>query len=192
MKLVALYCPDCREPLAAENDHVLTSCGGCSQALYLDDEGVRRQKVFYVAPAGDQDRRYLPFWVYAGRVLVDRRETQGGGSGGQKESEAMWAEPRRLYVPAWELSMQTAQQVGSFLIARQPEFDFVTRPEGATLLPAVVTPADALKLLEFIVLAIEARRKDWLKSIAFRLEVGEPELWALPEGVLNGSGYRAG
>jgi hypothetical protein len=57
----------------------------------------------------------------------------------------------------------------------------VERPDGAQLINAVVTPADARKLLEFIVLAIEARRKDWLKNLVFELEVGEPKLLAFPQ-----------
>jgi hypothetical protein len=38
-----------------------------------------------------------------------------------------------------------------------------------------------LRLLEFVVLAIEARRDDWLKALDFRIEAGEPQLWALPQ-----------
>ena len=30
-------------------------------------------------------------------------------------------------------------------------------------------------------LAIEARRRDWLRNLDFELRLGEPELWALPE-----------
>jgi hypothetical protein len=70
--------------------------------------------------------------------------------------------------------------MGGNLIQRQPSLKRVPRPPDARLLPVTVTPDDALKMLEFVVLAIEARRPDWLENINFRLEVGEPALWALP------------
>ena len=57
---------------------------------------------------------------------------------------------------------------------------FIERPAEAQLTPAAVSSEDALKLLEFIILAIEARRKDWLKELVFDLDIGEPELLALP------------
>jgi hypothetical protein len=81
--------------------------------------------------------------------------------------------------------MHTAQNVGSRLIEQQPQLQPVERPEGAHFISATVTPGDARKLLEFIVLAIEARRKDWLKSLEFGLEVGEPQMMALPQSMFG-------
>jgi hypothetical protein len=43
-----------------------------------------------------------------------------------------------------------------------------------------VSPDDARKLLEFLVLEIEVQRKDWLKDIAFEVAASEAALWALP------------
>jgi hypothetical protein len=86
-----------------------------------------------------------------------------------------------MYVPAWEISMHVAQDLGSKLIQRQPVTKFIERPEQAYMEPAVVTPEDAIALLEFIILAIEARRRDWLKALDFRIETGKPELWAMPD-----------
>jgi hypothetical protein len=88
-------------------------------------------------------------------------------------------------VPAWDLNVHTAQEVGSRLVVSQPEFTTVNQPKQLNLVPAIVKPADARKLLEFIILAIEARRKDWLKEFAFNLEVGKPQLWALPRSGLK-------
>ena len=78
--------------------------------------------------------------------------------------------------------MHVAQEVGSRMIQHPPVARFIERPEGAYMEPAVVSTGDALRLLEFIVLAIEARRRDWLKALDFRIEAGEPELWAMPQG----------
>ena len=180
MKLLAMRCPACNHPLAPENDHVVVACEGCHAAVHIGDEGLSQMPVHYAAPQDtDQVRRWLPFWVFHGSVHINRRETQRGGSR-QEEAERLWGQPRDLYVPAWEFSLQTAQEIGSRMIQEQPVYQTVSPPAEARLTPVTLTPDDARKMLEFIVLAIEARRPDWLKSLDFHLEVGEPALWALP------------
>jgi hypothetical protein len=184
MKLVALYCPQCAQPLTVNNDDVLLTCGNCRTAVYLDDNGVRPAKVYFAA-GREQERSWLPFWVFSGSVKMTQRVSQGGGRSANEQAEALWSAPRRLYVPAWELDLKAAQEIGARLIQQQPSFDFITPPAEATLTPATVAPADAKKMLEFIILAIEARRQDWLRELTFHLEVGEPDLWALPQSVVG-------
>jgi hypothetical protein len=184
MKLVALYCPQCAQPLAVNHDDVLLTCGNCRAAVYIDDNGPRPAKVYFAA-GRVQESNWRPFWVFSGWVKMTQRVSQGGGRSGNEEAEEMWGTPRRLYVPAWELNLQAAQEIGARLIQKQPEFEFITPPAEATLTAATVGPADAKKMLEFIVLAIEARRKDWLRELTFHLEVGEPDLWALPQSAVG-------
>jgi hypothetical protein len=66
------------------------------------------------------------------------------------------------------------------MILHQPGYQTVAQPADARLTPVTLTTEDALKMLEFIILAIEARRADWLESFDFHLEVGEAALWVLP------------
>lgn len=180
MKLLALRCPNCNHSLAPENEHIVVACERCYAAVHLGDEGLTQVPVRYAAPRSEaQVTGWLPFWVFQGRVQIKRRTTQGGGSG-QAEATRLWGQPRDLYVPAWELSLSEAQGIGSNMIQRQPAFRPLAQPAEAHFTPVTLTTGDALNMLEFIVLAIEARRPDWLKSLDFELEVGEPALWALP------------
>jgi predicted RNA-binding Zn-ribbon protein involved in translation (DUF1610 family) len=181
MKLVLLRCPNCARPLAPDDDDVVMMCPNCFTCVSIDERGVQKADVRFALPSRSDEsaQKWLPFWVYHGRVQILNRETQGRSD--NKASQQQWANPLRMYVPAWEISMKVAQEVGSKLIEHQPEIRFAQRPEGAIMSPAVVTTGDAFRLLEFIVLAIEARRKDWLKSLDFRIEAGEPELWAMPQ-----------
>ncbi len=179
MKLLALRCPQCEQPLTPENDHIITLCDHCYTAIHIGDEGLAPISIRYASPvAGAKITRWSPFWIFKGRVHILQRQTQGGHS--ERESKLLWDKPRSLYVPAWELSMATAQNVGSLMIEQQPIYQVGPQPAKIQLVPITVTAADALKLLEFIVLAIETRRSDWLKKLDFRLEVDQPELWALP------------
>ena len=124
--------------------------------------------------------QWLPFWVFHGRVHLAQRETQGGSRSAQKQAEAFWQEPRRLFVPAWDIPLSEAREIGRELVERQPVYQAGSWPNGATFTEATVAPEDALKLLEFIIITIEAQRKDWLRHLQFWLEVGAPELWLLP------------
>jgi hypothetical protein len=181
MKLVLLRCPNCARPLTPDNDDIIFMCTNCYTSVSIDQRGVQLANVRFALPAKADERTgtWLPFWVYDGRVQVSKRETQGRSD--HMASEQQWANPLRMFVPAWQISMELAQEVGSRLIQRQPVTTFIERPEGAYMESAVVSPEDAKRLLEFIILATEARRKDWLKSFDFRIEAGEPELWAMPQ-----------
>ncbi|MFN2223781.1 MAG: hypothetical protein ACK2UH_14585 [Candidatus Promineifilaceae bacterium] len=181
MKLILLRCPNCAQPLAPDNDDVLFMCPNCFTSVSIDQRGVRRAEVRFALPtrADESIQKWWPYWVYHGRVVILNRETQDRSM--DQDSQLQWASPLRMYVPAWEISMELAQEVGSKLIQRQPVTRFIERPDGAYMEPAVISPEDAFRLLEFVILAIEARRKDWLKALDFRIEAGDPELWAMPQ-----------
>jgi hypothetical protein len=194
LKLVALRCPECNEALSAEDEHIVVTCERCGTAVRLGDQGLSRVSVSYARPkSGARVVRWRPFWVFHGRVHIRRRDAKGSssgmaqvlglldlGHGSGDERLTIWEGPRDLYVPAWELSPQATKGLGGNLIHSQPSLERVPQPTDARLTPATLTPADALKMLDFIVLSIEAQRPDWLENLAFQLEVGEPALWALP------------
>lgn len=186
MKLILLRCPNCSSALKPGIDDIVYACPNCSLPIHIEAEGPKIIGIQYAVPpkGKDSEKIWVPFWVFEGRVQIKQRETQGRRSS-TKDSLELWGAPRRLYVPAWDLSIHTAQEVGSKITQSQPAMRFVERPAEAQLIRAIVSPDDALKLLEFIILAIEARRKDWLKELVFDLEVGEPALYALPKAAVN-------
>jgi hypothetical protein len=186
MKLIPLRCPQCQAPLTPGNEDLVTVCQNCQTIVAISLNGPQKMKLRFAVPAGTSAAvgQWLPYWVFQGRVNITRRETQGGRSE-DKNVQALWGSPRRFYAPAWDTALAQAQSIGSRMTERQPEFQFVDQPASLQLVPAVVTPGDSRKLLEFVVLAIEAGRKDWLKKLVFDLELGEPELWAIPQGAFD-------
>jgi len=186
MKLLLLRCPNCQEPLLPEGEDVVVGCGNCFTAVSLNETGLNPIEVKYAASQfddrhdADVTEEWVPFWVFNGRVTITQRDTQGGNRSARNDSEQFWGVPRRLYVPAWNLSMPAAREMGQTFVQQQTNLIAIPRPQNVLLKAATVTPEDALKLLEFIIISIEAGRKDWLKKFNFRLETGEPELWALP------------
>jgi hypothetical protein len=86
-----------------------------------------------------------------------------------------------MAVPAWDLSMAAVKQLGVPLLKQPPVLKAGTRPSSARLTPVVVSAEDARKMLEFLILTLEASRDDWLKTLDFQIEAGPPELWAIAE-----------
>lgn len=188
MKLLALRCPQCDTWLQPQQLDVVLPCPTCKTAVYLQESGLVTLPVTYAAAQGAGPVVWLPFWRFHGRVQVERRDTQGGSQAARKEAEALWSQPRHFYVPAWELPAHQAREMGGQLVSRQPVFQTLDPVEPPLFQAATLTPGDAQKLLELIILTIEAERGDWLKSLQFRLELAAPDLWALP-GRPQGDGW---
>lgn len=184
MKLIPLICPNCRHALLAENEDVVVQCKNCLTTVQVMEDGFRPIRVRYIQPnAGTTVSQWLPVWVFLGRVHLRRRETQGGNQ--NAAAQAFWAESKRLYVPAWELSLKTVQAKGTELILSQPEFQPMEPPPDGQLTAATVPPEDARRLLELMIIGIEANRKDWLKTVEVELDLEEPELWAMPAQIFH-------
>lgn len=181
MKLIALRCPQCQEKLAPRsNEAVVLFCGSCHTAVSLSQQGLTKLNVQYVAPNSQTVDEWLPFWVFHGRVNIQKRETQSGNKQAQAQSQQLWQQVQRLYAPAWELPTSQARELGSQLVQSQPAFQFASQAPQANIVEATIAPEDALKLLDFIVMSIEAERQDWLRDLKFAIETDKHELWAMP------------
>jgi hypothetical protein len=193
MKLLALRCPSCAQALTPQNlEVVVLRCGNCETAVSITDTGLDMIPIQFAAPATEPEQidAWVPLWIFNGRVNITSRQTQGRNSQAEQDSQQLWGYPRRLYVPAWDLPTEEACQIGGDLVQRQPAFQSTESPPvKADLIEAVITPEDALKLLEFVVFNVETARKDWLKELRFTIEAAEPQLWAIPARKA-GSGWR--
>ena len=179
MKLLLLRCPVCQNGLEPADEDVVVVCRQCHTPLSLGEQGIAPFELFYAQPKGEHGA-WLPFWLFEGRVRMTTRQTQGGGKSAAKDAEQMWSVPRRLFVPAWDCPVPQARQIGRQMIENQVMLTAVERPPQAEMTSAVLSPDDARKLLDFIILTIEAERSDWLKDIRFALEAPPPTLWAIP------------
>jgi hypothetical protein len=186
MKLLLLRCPGCQRPLKANDHDLILLCPNCFTAVHIQDNGLVPVEIQYARPADNQGEaaEWRPFWVFTGQVKLKKREVQAKdgffGNSSAAAAEQLWGQTRRLYVPAWELSLRQVQEIGRQLIETQPEYVMVERPSQPRLLPAVLSADDAQKMLEFIVTAIEANRPDMLRNLKFSIKIETTALWALP------------
>jgi hypothetical protein len=182
IRLVPLSCVKCRAPIPANPDEIAWVCEQCGQGNLLDalpvpgpnESATCLLDVFFsdAIKPGQQGR---PFWVTRGQVRLAVRETYKGDEG--RESRQFWAEPRLFSIPAWDTSLDEIVSMGVYLL-RNPQR---LAPGGRLLfLPVVMPPGDVRAMVEFIVVSIEADRRDALKTVQFELMLEPLQLWILP------------
>jgi hypothetical protein len=179
MKLLLLRCPKCNHALSPGQDDQVVQCPNCRAAVAVNEGGLALLPAQYAAPTVPNPPVWLPFWVYRGRVTITERKTQGGRSA-EKDAQAFWAQPRRVYIPAWACELVEARELVQELLEKQPFMEAVIPPDGAAFEPATMTPTDARKLLELVVVSIEAQRNDWMETLNFDLRLESEALWLLP------------
>jgi predicted RNA-binding Zn-ribbon protein involved in translation (DUF1610 family) len=179
MKLLLMRCPRCDQALAPGQEDVVIQCPNCQGAVAIDENGLRLVAAQYAAPVRPQPQDWLPFWVYRANVTITKRKTQGGRSA-EKEAQAFWANPRRVFIPAWDSDLAEARDLCRTLLEKQPIPEGITAPDTASFRSAVITAEDARKLLELVIVSIEANRKDWLEDLDYDLRLDSEALWLLP------------
>jgi hypothetical protein len=177
MTLIVVRCPACSNPLAPDDNDLVIACGQCGAGLHLADDGPQPIEIQYARSNLSRVNVWRPWWIFTGRVNLIRRETQGGNR--SEDARRFWAQPRVMSVPAWDLSLSAIRQTGIQMLQQPPALNVMPRPSGAKLTPAVVSAEDARKMLEFLILTLEAGRDDWLKTLDFTIEAGPPQLWAM-------------
>lgn len=192
MKLLALRCPRCATPLAPQERDVVILCPQCRSAVLLAEGGLSLPAAHYAAPAGrSAPPTWVPFWLFEGAVTIHNREAQNSklsvtGWVSTRESQAFWSRAGRFLIPAWDVDLPQASDLARELLESQPQFREVEPPAGVAVRPAVITADDARKLLELVIVTVEARRSDWLKQLDFTTDTGPPHLWLLPAEETNG------
>ncbi len=175
IELVLLKCPQCSTPLPAEEEEIAWVCANCGQGWQLNDTGLAAQVVRWMAvPPNAKPDTWRPIWVFAGQVTFTQRENWQRAA----EPDALWQRPVRFYVPAYTCPLEHLEKLGAELTRNQTIFP--TGPALGAIKGVTLLPADAAAAAEFIVLTIEAERKDKIKVVNFTLNFGPADLWMVP------------
>jgi hypothetical protein len=178
VKLIPMFCIHCQYPLAAQPDQTAWVCQQCGEGMLLSEEkGLIPLPVHY-STALQPTTEGKPFWVVEGKVSMERLTYQGNQS---KEMSAFWSSARRFCIPAFNLPLDQLINLGTRLLVQPPLFQESTKPSTPVrFTPVTYFPMDVRPLAEFILLGIEAERKDWLRELRYTLTLGQPELWIFP------------
>jgi hypothetical protein len=117
-----------------------------------------------------------PYWVAEGRVTLSRY-SYGSGSKEAQEAELFWSQPRRFIIPAFAAPLEALLSQAIQRLLQPPALQ---PGSPARFEPVTASVEDVQPAAEFIVMAIEAGRKDKAKKIDFTLQLSSPELWVLP------------
>lgn len=171
--LIPLVCVKCAAPLEANPDEAAWVCAVCGQGQELEPSGLAAVEVFYSAAIAPNTSGW-PFWVVEGQVALARQTYQGNS---EKEAQTFWDAPRRFFIPAFDCPLDQLLSLGMNYLRQPPD----VQPAGrAAFAPITLGAADVRAIAEFIVVAVEAERKDKVKEIRFTLELTAPVLWILP------------
>jgi hypothetical protein len=174
IELVPLLCIKCQTPVPAEPEEIAWVCAQCGQGMLLDEsDGLLPLDVKYAAsiPANTIGK---PFWVAEGQVSLQRELYTGNKSA---EARLLWSQPRRFTIPAYDCPLETLLQYGPQLLLKPPDL----QPGPPARFQAVtLPPGDICSLAEFIVVAIEAERRDMIKQIDVSVKMSDPVLWIFP------------
>jgi hypothetical protein len=179
VELIPLLCTRCQAAIPAQPEEVAWVCGQCGQGLLLSEEkGVVPLTIHFSAdllPTG----KGRPFWVVSGQVALQRR-IFGGGDQSQQAQE-YWRSPHWFFVPAFNLALDQMVDWGMRFLQQPPMLK--AGASGTTppsFLPVTLMPGDLQPMVEFIVMGVEAARKDKVKEIQLAIKLDQPELWIIP------------
>lgn len=176
IQLLQLKCIHCQTPLSANEEEVAWLCAQCGKGTQLTSSDLAPVKLVWVASRPNvTTARWHPFWVFVGKVNFTRRETYDGG----EEPNPLWNSPARFYIPAFTTNIDLVESLGAALTKSQSNFKPATAVSPFN--DCTLLPEDAWTAAEFVVLTIEAERKDMLRHVEFIIaERTTPELWLLP------------
>jgi len=174
VQLLPMFCVHCQAPIPAQPEEVAWVCQQCGQAQLLSDEkGLQPLEVRFAADI-PQGAKGKPFWVAEGSVSLQRQTYRGDQT---REMETFWQRSHRFFVPAYTMPFDQSVELGVRLLRQPPTLQ---PGSPSSFLPVTVLPEDMQSLAEFIVLSIEAERKDDLRELRFKLDLQPAELWVLP------------
>jgi hypothetical protein len=164
----------CSTHLPAQPEEVAWVCPQCGHGQQLDaQKGLTALDVHFASgiAAGQKGK---PFWVVDGQAALQRQTYSGNQD---SDAQKFWGTPRRFFIPAFDLPLEQSLTLGRQYLLQPPTLSTGT---AAAFEPVTLSVEDVPALAEFIVMAMEADRKDKLKELRITLKLGVAELWVLP------------
>ena len=185
-ELVALDCPSCGAPIAAEGEDVVYYCTACRNGYRFDPEERRLVPVevaFVSLPQVSIDL-YKPFWLVAAKVSIEERQAEGGGFAGlmsfflgDRSGSVAPTGEGVFAIPAFPAPLGAVTELTRRYTEALPELG---ERLGERLLGGCYDESDARKLAHFALIASEVDRPDTLQDLDYEIEFGEMRLLGVP------------
>lgn len=174
IQLIPIQCMRCQTPIQCQADEIAWVCPQCGQGLLLTDQQALETLDVHYAAGIPPNTKGRPFWVVQASVSLQR--TIYGGGDRSEESRQYWQQPRTFYVPAFACTLDELVDMGMRMLLQPPQLQ-----AGATaaFTPAVTPQRDVRPLIEFIVMGVEAGRRDNLREVQISVQLGDPSFWII-------------
>ncbi|HZK60539.1 MAG TPA: hypothetical protein VFC41_00595 [Anaerovoracaceae bacterium] len=173
--LIPLLCPKCKWPIDADENEVAWVCPDCRQGIFLNDSGQLMEiQVNYVEniPSGTPGN---PFWAMDINIKIERETFRRDET---DEMNNFWEAPRKIFIPAYQLWLDEIIKRAIDHLLNPPWME----PGLAVDFKPVVLPVEDLPAyIDFVLLQMEANRQDYLKKLNYEIQLGELQLWILPD-----------
>ncbi len=177
-RVVVLRCKACRAELPAASNDVAFRCPNCGRGWEIEAGGFIDRPCFYVAPpaAASGPLLYLPYWSFTVAASVtpsvmaeaDELSARDKAARFERAWVSAYAIHRPTYVGEWGLAYTRINPKWEVRSGRGPE------APGAS-----ISGIDAQNIAGHYVLGAIDRTAD-IGDLDLDLEIGNPELWAIP------------
>jgi hypothetical protein len=177
-RVLALRCQACRSDLPAAPHDIAFRCPQCGRAWEIEKGGLHERPSLYVAAPKPAKHPvlYLPYWSFSVSARVD--------PGVVRDESALKARDRaakfqRGYVSAYAIFRPTyVGEWGITYMRLQPEWEAI-RGHGPEAPGATISSYDAKTIVHHYILSEIDRAAD-IGGLDYTIQLGNPELWAIP------------
>lgn len=177
-RVVVLRCLACRAELPAAPNDVAFRCPQCGRAWEIENAALsERPSVHVAAPAAARHPiLHLPYWSFAVRASAEPRERRDERTLSARDRAARM---ERAFVAAYAIHRPTYVGEWGLVYTRATPNWEVRSGHGPEAPGAAISAADAKKIATHYVLGEIDRAAD-IGALDVNVELGEPELWAIP------------
>ncbi len=176
VELIPLNCLRCSSPVPAEPDEAAWLCSQCGQGMLLDPNNGLLPLPFKFSRLLQPNGLGKPYWIAEGAVKLGRY-SYGSADRSAREAEIFWSQLRLFFVPAFTSTLENLLNSAQHYLLNPPE---LVEGQSMPFEPVTLQLDDVRPAVEFVIMAVEAGRKDKLKHLEFNLDLSSPVLWILP------------
>jgi hypothetical protein len=177
-KIEVVKCKNCASGLMVEMNDSVTYCSSCGNGYEIIDGDLYPIEINFAAAAlpSEGELIYKPFWYLKANVTILVRESDKGyySDGGGKKAYGDII----FYIPAFSCPVESMRQLAIAYTQRNP----VASPQKYNVKVTGFNygKEDARKLAEFVLISLEAEKKDTMKQFEYKIDFNSFEILGIP------------
>lgn len=191
--LEAIKCKKCDSGLVVEVNDSIVYCSSCGSGFEILNGEMIPIEINFAAAAlrSEGEMIYKPFWLLKTNIEILERDAGGtflknlfGGSSNETSGSISF------YIPAFYCSIDVMKNLATEFTTKNP----VASPQkyNTKLVGFAYGKEDARKLAEFILISMEAEKKDVMKRFNYKLDVTSYEILGIPFYDLGNKRFKDG